>query len=297
MWRARTDQVQAVVFTALALVAFAANSVLCRLALWQGAIDAASFTTIRFTSGAAILFAISALTVSDSAASAPSDSISSAREAWISAAVLSLYAVAFAFAYVRLSTGTGALIMFGCVQVTMLLGARRAGERIRGVQAWGLGIALLGLIYLVSPGLSAPSPIGAVLMATAGTAWGLYSLRGRGTRDPLRQNASNFVRSVPFVVLVSLVSLSQWHIGRSGVTLAMGAGVIATGLGYVAWFAALRRLTAVRAAVVQLAVPVIAAAGGALLLSEPIRLRLVVASIMVLGGIALVIAARSAVVR
>jgi drug/metabolite transporter (DMT)-like permease len=266
------------VFTALALVAFAANSVLCRLALQNHAVDAATFTSLRFASGAAMLVAI-----------AGRRSLRLSAGSWRSAVVLAVYAIPFALAYVRLSTGTGALILFGSVQATMLIGARRMGEHIRGAQALGIGLAVIGLMYLVWPGLSAPSPIGAVLMTIAGIGWGLYSLQGRGADDPLLQTASNFVRSVPLILLASLVSMSQFHISAPGAVLAIASGALASGLGYVAWFAALRRLTAVRAAVLQLAVPILAAAGGVILLAEPVPVRLVVATILVLGGIALAV--------
>jgi drug/metabolite transporter (DMT)-like permease len=263
----------------LALVAFAANSVLCRLALQQNAVDAATFSSIRFASGAAVLLAITG----------GRRSVRPSAGSWTSAVILALYAIPFALAYVRLSTGTGALILFGTVQVTMLIGARRIGEHIGGMQAFGIGLAVMGLLYLVWPGLSAPSPIGAALMTTAGIGWGLYSLRGRGTDEPLLQTTSNFVRSVPLIFLASLASIAQFHISPAGAVLAVASGALASGLGYVAWFAALRGLTAVRAAVVQLAVPVLAAAGGVVLLSEPVPVRLVVATILVLGGIALAI--------
>ena len=275
--------VRTIVFTALALVAFAANSVLCRLALQQNAVDPATFTTIRFASGAVVLLAIAG----------GRKPLGRSKGSWISAGILALYAIPFAFAYVRLSAGTGALILFGSVQLTMLTSARRMGERIRRRQAVGLALALIGLVYLVSPGLSAPSLTGSVMMATAGVFWGLYSLRGRGAVDPLMQTTSNFVRCVPLMLLGSLATLPQFHVRPSGAILAVASGALASGLGYVAWFAALRGLTSVKAAVVQLAVPVIAAAGGVLLLSEPIPTRLVVAAILVLGGIALVIVSGS----
>lgn len=273
------DRARTIAFTALALVAFAANSVLCRLALQQAAVDPVTFSSIRFASGAAMLVAITG----------GRRSLRPSAGSWTSALILALYAIPFALAYVRLSTGTGALIMFGTVQVTMLIGASRIGERIRGAQALGIGLAVIGLIYLVWPGLSAPSPIGAVLMAAAGIGWGLYSLRGRGAADPLLQNTSNFVRSVPLILIASVVSISQFHITRAGAVLAVASGALASGLGYVAWFAALRGLTAVRAAVLQLAVPILAAAGGVMFLAEPIPVRLVVATILVLGGIALAV--------
>jgi drug/metabolite transporter (DMT)-like permease len=276
---AGADRARTAVFTALALIAFAANSVLCRLALRQDAIDPATFSTIRFASGAAMLLAMTGVRKP-----------LARTGSWTSSAVLALYAIPFAFAYVRLSAGTGALILFGAVQLTMLMGARRIGERIRLAQVCGFALALVGLVYLVAPGLAAPSATGAVLMAIAGIAWGVYSLRGRGAADPVMQTTSNFVQSVPFMFGASLAALPQFHIRPAGLLLAVFSGAIASGLGYVAWFAALRRLTAVRAAVVQLAVPVIAAAGGVLFLSEPIPLRLIVASILVLGGIGLVIA-------
>ncbi len=279
-----TGRARTIVFTALALVAFAANSVLCRLALQQNAVDPATFTTIRFASGAVVLLAITG----------GRKPLSRSKGSWISAGILALYAIPFAFAYVRLSAGTGALILFGSVQLTMLTSARRMGERIRGRQAVGLALALIGLVYLVSPGLSAPSLTGSVMMATAGVFWGLYSLRGRGAVDPLMQTTSNFVRSVPLMLFGSLASLPQFHVRPSGAILAVASGALASGLGYVAWFAALRGLTAVKAAVVQLAVPVIAAAGGVILLSEPIPTRLVVAAILVLGGIAMVIVSSTA---
>ena len=275
----RADRVRIVAFTALALVAFAANSVLCRLALQHHAIDAATFTSLRFASGAAMLVAITG----------GRRSLRPSAGSWPSAVILAVYAIPFALAYVRLSTGTGALILFGTVQATMLIGARRVGEQIRGIQALGIGLAAIGLMYLVWPGLSAPSPIGAVLMTTAGVGWGLYSLRGRGAAEPLVQTASNFVRSVPLILCASLVSFSQFHITPTGAALAIASGALASGLGYVAWFAALRGLTAVRASVLQLAVPILAAAGGVIFLAEPIPVRLVVATILVLGGIALAV--------
>ena len=280
--RDSTDRARPVVFTALALVAFAANSVLCRLALQQNAVDPATFSSVRFASGAAVLLAIAG----------GRSRIRRSKGTWISAGILALYGIPFAFAYVRLSTGTGALILFGCVQLTMLVGARHIGEHMKGMQALGLGLALIGLVYLVSPGVTAPSPAGAGLMAIAGMAWGIYSLRGRGATDPLMETTSNFVHSVPLMVVVSLASLPQFHIRPAGLVLAVASGALASGLGYVAWFAALRRLTAVRAAVLQLSVPVLAAAGGVVFLSEPVSRRLVVAAILVLGGIAVVIRTR-----
>jgi drug/metabolite transporter (DMT)-like permease len=272
-------------FTLLALLAFAANSVLCRLALHSGAIDAASFSVVRFGGGAAMLLAVSALTRREAAP---------ATGSWTSAAILFLYAVPFSFAYTTLNAGTGALILFGCVQVTMIGAALWAGERPHTVQWIGLGLALAGLVFLVSPGLAAPPLAGAGLMALAGLAWGVYSLRGRGSAGPLAQTTSNFVRSVPLLLTVSLIALPRFHLERRGALLAVASGALASGLGYVLWYHALGGLTATRAAVVQLAVPILAAAGGVIFLREIISPRLIVSAAMVLGGIALALFGRAA---
>jgi len=266
--------------TVVALVAFAANSLLCRLALRESAIDAATFTIVRFLSGAAML----SLVTARSRAAAPAQSGS-----WSAALLLAIYALPFAFAYTQLSAGTGALILFGCVQVTMLMAAVVSGERTSRVQWLGVSLALGGLIYLVLPGLTAPPPSAALLMAVAGVCWGLYSLRGRGSANPLQQTTDNFMRTVPLVVVSSLPFLSRAHIEARGVALAVVSGAVASGLGYVAWYSALRGLSALQAAVVQLAVPLIAAAGGVLLLSEALSLRLMVATALVLGGIGIAI--------
>ena len=273
--------------TVAALTAFAANSILCRLALRSGAIDAASFTSIRMASGAVTLLLILAF------ARRSRPAVTTARDRWIAAALLFLYAAPFSFAYLKLSAGTGALILFACVQATMLIGAFRSGERFNWAEALGLAIALAGLTYLVSPGLSAPSPLGSALMAIAGISWGIYSLRGRGSADPLGNTASNFVRAVPLALFVSLVAAHDAHISPRGIALASASGALASGLGYTVWFAALRGLTAIRASTVQLTVPVLAAAGGVLLLQESVTMRLVVSAALVLGGVGLALAGRA----
>jgi drug/metabolite transporter (DMT)-like permease len=273
-------------YAALALIAFAANSVLCRLALRDAAIDPATFSTIRLTSGAATLLLI--------ALGSPG-TILQGTGSWTAAGILSLYAVPFSFAYTRLTTGTGALILFGSVQVTMLAAALRSGERPHPGAWVGLGLALAGLVYLMLPGLTAPPISGAALMAVAGVAWGIYSLLGRRVANPLAQTASNFVRSVPFVVIVSLFTLGQLHVEARGTLLAVASGALASGVGYAVWYAALPGLTALRAAVVQLAVPILAAAGGVAFLREAMSARLVVSTIVVLGGIALAIVSRERV--
>jgi drug/metabolite transporter (DMT)-like permease len=271
--------------TIVAMLAFAANSLLCRLALGQGLIDAASFATVRVIAGAVTLSLI-VLPRWRARVRSSTD--------WRSVAMLFTYMVGFSFAYLSLSAGTGALILFGAVQLTMFITALRGGEEFP-LWSWaGLLLAVLGLVYLVSPGVTAPDPGGAVLMAIAGVAWGIYSLRGRGAADPLEATANNFIYAVPLVLIVSLVFLGDLKTSPRGLALAMASGAIASGLGYVIWYAALRALTATRAATVQLAVPVIAAFGGVILLAEEVTARLVLASVATLGGVAIVLARRGA---
>lgn len=268
--------------TVFALVAFAMNSVLCRLALGASTIDAATFSTVRLFSGAFVLLIISAVFKKENS--------TSPRGSWTSAVLLFLYAVAFSLAYIGLSAGTGALILFGSVQATMLIAALRSGERPH-VLAWaGLFVALAGLVYLVFPGLTAPQPFRSALMAVAGISWGFYSLRGRGTRDPLADTTGNFVRALPFVVVVNLVMLREFSVSTRGLVFAVLSGALASGVGYVVWYTALKGLTATRAATVQLIVPVLAALGGVILLSEEISTRLLLAAMMILGGVGLALA-------
>ena len=264
--------------TTAAMVAFAANSVLCRAALGGGEIDAASFSAIRLLSGAVALSAIHAVR---RGARTPR------RAGWFSAALLFLYAVPFSFAYNTLTTGTGALILFAAVQATMLVAGLASGERPRLLQWIGLAAALGGMMYLVLPGVTAPSPTGSVLMAVAGIAWGLYSLHGRGAVDPLGESRDNFVRSVPMVAVVSLLSVGDFEMTPVGALLAVTSGALASGAGYVIWYTALGGLTATFAATVQLSVPVIAAAGGVLVMGESVTFRLVLSSVLILGGVAL----------
>ncbi len=271
--------------TTLAMLAFAANSLLCRLALGAGAIDAASFGTIRVASGAAVL----ALIVAGRTRGNPA-----ALGDWRSALMLFAYVALFSFAYLSLDAGTGALILFGAVQLTMFAVALYRGERF-GAVAWvGLALAIGGLVYLVSPGLTAPPPGAALLMGGAGVAWGVYSLLGRGVPDPLGATGGNFLRAVPMVLAVSVLFAGNFHATAPGVWLAVASGAITSGLGYVVWYAALRGLAATSAATVQLSVPAIAAAGGVLLLDEALTPRLVIASAATLGGIAIVLTRRRA---
>jgi drug/metabolite transporter (DMT)-like permease len=271
-------------YTFIAMVAFASNSLLNRLALGQESIDAVSYTAIRLMAGALTLWLISFLKRNSEEPNV--------RGNWISAAMLFLYAIAFSFAYLSLSAGTGALILFGTVQVTMIFVALRSGERPHLLEWLGVLLALSGLVYLVIPGLRAPSPLGSALMIMAGIAWGVYSLRGRGSGSPLADTAGNFIRAVPFIIIVRLLMLDNVHLSQSGILLAVLSGALASGIGYVIWYTALAGLTATRAAIVQLSVPVLAAWGGIAFLAEDISLRLILSGAFILGGIALAIAAR-----
>ena len=266
------------------MVAFAANSLLCRLALAQPRIDPGSFGSIRLVSGALVLALIVRMRAGSDAPS---------RSDWLAATMLFAYVALFSFAYLSLSAGTGALILFGAVQLTMLGAGLRAGERFAPAAWAGLVAAVAGLVYLVSPGVSAPAPLGATSMALAGAAWGVYSLRGRGIADPLAATASNFARAVPLALALSVLTAGTVHADGPGVALAVASGALSSGIGYVIWYAALRGLTAMRAATVQLSVPPIAAIGGALMLAEPLTPRLVLASAAILGGIAVVLATRA----
>ncbi len=269
--------------TVIAMIAFAANWLLCRLALGQQLIDAASFTSTRVISGAATLALIMLPRWRNQRPAAVD---------WRSVSTLFVYMVFFSFAYVSLSAGTGALTLFGAVQLTMFIVAMRGGERFTLLSWMGLSLAAFGLIYLISPGITAPDPLGAVLMVTAGVAWGWYSLLGRSAADPLEATANNFVYSVPFAIAVSLMFLGDFHGSWMGLILAAASGAIASGLGYAVWYGALRRLEAGRAATVQLSVPIIASLGGVVLLLEQVSLRLVLASVLTLGGIAIVLTQR-----
>lgn len=270
----------------LALVAFAANSVLCRLALGDAAIDPASYTLVRLFAGAIALALIALFS------RRPSSTRSGAS--WTSAAMLFLYAASFSFAYISLSTGVGALILFASVQITMVGIGLYRGERPQPSEWVGLFIALIGLIYLVSPGMTAPPPVGSALMATAGFAWGIYSLKGRGAMDPVRTTTANFLRAAPIALATLFLWLSNLKITPPGLFLAVISGAVTSGIGYVIWYAALKGLTATRAATVQLSVPVIAAFGGVVFLSEEISLRLLLSAVAILGGVGLAVSSHTA---
>jgi drug/metabolite transporter (DMT)-like permease len=271
-----------IALTSIAMTAFAANSLLCRAALQHGRIDAASFTTIRLASGALMLWLVVRLRGGTYAGGGN----------WLSALALFVYAAGFSFAYGSLPAATGALLLFGAVQATMIGHGIWSGERLAGLQLVGLLLALAGLVGLLLPGLSAPPLYGSVLMLGAGVAWGVYSLRGKGAGDPTRVTAGNFLRAVPIAILLNVFMLSGTSAVNAGFWYAVSSGAFASGIGYAIWYTALPGLKATHAATVQLSVPVIAAVGGIVFLGETMTLRLALASASILGGIALVILER-----
>jgi drug/metabolite transporter (DMT)-like permease len=265
--------------TSLAMIAFAGNSLLCRIALKHTGIDAASFTTIRLISGAAMLWLVVRMRSGTQGGGGN----------WMSAAALFVYAAGFSFAYMSLPAATGALLLFGAVQATMIGHGIWTGERLWRLQLVGLFLAFGGLVGLLLPGLSAPPLYGSVLMLGAGVAWGVYSLRGRGAGDPTKVTAGNFLRAVPISAALSLLMSGSMSLDNAGIWYAVFSGALASGTGYAIWYTALPALKSTNAATVQLSVPVIAALGGIVFLGEPVTLRLALASAAILGGIALVI--------
>ena len=268
-----------VALTSLAMLAFASNSLLCRIALKHTSIDAASFTSIRLVSGAVMLWLVVRIT----------RGTQTGIGNWRSAFALFAYAAGFSFAYVNLPAATGALLLFGAVQATMISHGIWAGERFQRLQLVGLVLALGGLVGLLLPGLSAPPLPGSLLMLGAGIAWGIYSLRGKGTGDPTKVTAGNFLRAVPISAAFSIMMYDHASLDGAGFWYAVSSGALASGIGYAIWYTAMPALKSTNAATVQLSVPVIAALGGILFLGESVTLRLVLASIAILGGIALVI--------
>jgi drug/metabolite transporter (DMT)-like permease len=264
------------------MFAFASNSLLCRLALKHTSIDATSFTTIRLVSGAVMLWLVARMR----------SGTNTGKGNWRSALALFVYAAGFSFAYVSLPASTGALLLFGAVQATMIGHGIWTGERLRRLQLAGLVLALGGLVGLLLPGLSAPPLLGSVLMLSAGVAWGVYSLRGKGMGDPIDVTAGNFLRALPLVAALSLLMHNGASVDYAGFWYAVLSGGLASGIGYAIWYTALPALKATHAATVQLSVPVLAALGGIAVLGESVTLRLVLASTAILGGIALVILER-----
>ena len=268
--------------TVLSLLAFAGNSLLCRLALRQTTIDADSFTVIRLLSGALVLAALMWVR----------GGLPQRAGRWPAGFSLFAYAATFSYAYVTLTAGIGALLLFGAVNATMIGYGLWRGEAMRLLQWTGVAIAFTGLIGLTLPGLTAPPLTGALLMIVAGIAWGAYSLFGRGARNPLAETAGNFLRAVPFALLLAALAWPWQQVDGAGAAYSVASGAVTSGLGYAIWYKAQPHLRAAIAASLQLSVPVIAAAGGILLLDESLSLRLVFSSAAILGGIALVILGR-----
>ena len=268
-----------VALTFFTLIAFASNSVLCRLALAPGLIGAGTFTGVRLLSGAMMLMLLVALRGRATAV----------QGSWGSAVALFAYAAPFSFAYLRIPAGVGALVLFGTVQATMIGSDLLKGKRLRSTELAGLVLAVAGLTVLTLPGVSAPDPAGVGLMIVAGVAWGIYSLRGRAAIDPLKSTATNFSRSLLFAMPLGIASLGYETFTLPGVSYAIASGAMASGLGYALWYTALRGLTATQAGIVQLLVPVLAAIGGILLLGESVSVRLLFAGLTILAGVALAV--------
>lgn len=269
-------------YTALTMVAFAANSLFCRLALKNTSIDAASFTTVRILSAAAMLWLVMRWRTQSAFN----------HGSWRSALALFIYAAALSFAYRTIAAGAGALMLFGAVQVTMILAGFIAGERMGRFQSVGFVAAMSGLVILVLPGVETPSVLDSVLMLASGIAWGVYSLFGRGVADPVAATSGNFLRAAPLSIVLTLMALPWMKLDGRGVLYAVLSGALTSGLGYVMWYTVLRHMRAMTASTVQLSAPVIAALGGVALLNETVTPSLVIATLLILGGIALVLRSR-----
>ncbi len=278
-----------IVFSVLALIAFAANSVLCRLALGSDSIDAASFTVLRLLSGSLVLWLIVSLSRKKTQTLSKGSNLAGL--------MLFTYAATFSYAYISLDTATGAFILFAVIQIAMIVMSLLAGHRLLKIEWAGVVIAFFGFVYLVSPGVSAPPLKGALLMTLAGLAWSVYSMLGKGSTNPLTDTAYNFIRTIPWVAVLAVLGLSQANYSPAGIMLALLSGGITSGIGYALWYMALGGLSTTQAAVMQLSVPIIAALGGVIFVSEAVTLRLLIAATLVLSGILLVVWARKQTVR
>jgi len=270
--------------TAFTLVAFAANSLLCRMALGAQLIDPVSFSTPRLASGALILVPLARI----ASKTAPNHSGS-----WLSGVALFVYAMAFSLAYVWLGAGIGALILFGTVQATMIGTGMKTGDHPQPLEWLGLLAALGGLVYLIAPGIASPDPVGSLLMCLSGLAWGIYSLQGKKAVAPVSATAGNFVRSLPLAAVSSALAVPFFSAQATGILLAVVSGSVTSGLGYVLWYRALRGLRTAQAAIVQLLVPILAALGGIFFLGERLSVRLAISSVLILGGVAMAVGSRS----
>lgn len=269
-----------ILFTLLALIAFAANSVICRAALKDKLIDPGAFTVIRLVSGATVLLLLVYFRHYKKNAKR-------SKGSWISAFMLFMYATAFSFAYVSIDTATGALIAFGAVQITMIAYALLKGYKMQGSEWFGMLLAFLGFVYLMLPGAQAPPLLGAIIMTISGIGWGMYSVLGKNSKNPLEDTAYNFLRSIPFLLFILYFLIHEQNYSVQGILLALLSGIVTSGLGYTIWYMALRGLKTVQASVVQLFVPVLAGIGGFLFLNEIISIRLWISALLILGGILL----------
>ncbi len=288
----KTQPITLIVLISLALMAFAGNSVLCRLALGQGLIDASSFTAIRLVAGIITLLTISAVPRGHRIGVLQTLKQQNTVKAWLASVMLFVYAATFSYAYISLDTGTGALILFGLVQLSMIAIGALSGNKLHFSEWLGIGVAFAGVVYLVKADLTPPSLLGFVLMAFSGVAWATYTLLGRGSKQPIVDTTANFLRTFPLVILLVLFTLQDISLTRQGVTYAALSGSAASAVGYSIWYLILKDISVTQAAVVQLLVPILAAAGGILFVNELISSRLIIASLLVLGGITLVIAGR-----
>ncbi|MEL4454545.1 DMT family transporter [Lutimonas vermicola] len=278
---------QTVIYTFLALSAFAANSVICRLALKEKAIDPGLFTGIRLISGASVLAILVFLSRGDRS--------SYSKGSWVSGFVLFLYAAAFSYAYITLETGTGALIIFGSVQITMIAYSLLSGYKMSVWEWLGVFLSIAGFVYLMLPDAKTPSVSGFVLMTISGVSWGLYSIRGRDSKNPLNETAFNFLRATPFLMLLLFFIAKDANASTKGILLALLSGTITSGIGYTIWYMALKELSSIQASIVQLFVPVLAAIGGVIFVGELISSKLIIASLMILGGVFLLIVKKTKV--
>jgi len=281
---AKNQMAKTVLFTGLALIAFAANSVLCRLALGEETIDASGFTIIRLLSGAIVLLVIISFN--------RNKSDTAEKGSWYSGLMLFIYAVTFSFAYVTLDTATGALILFGSVQTTIILLSLLSGNRLHISEWAGVIMAFIGFVYLILPSVTTPSVIGFILMSVSGAAWGVYTLKGRSSKNALMDTTFNFLRTIPLIIILAIFTIWNIHLSPKGILLAALSGGIASGIGYTLWYISLGGLSATQAAVLQLLVPIIAAFGGVIFISEVITLRLTISAIIILGGISIVVLGR-----
>ncbi len=272
--------VKTVLLILITMIAFAANSILCRLALRETSIDAITFTTVRIVSGAIVLWFLAGGKTAYS---------NLKNSSWLSGTALLVYAVAFSVSYLTVSAGTGALLLFTAVQATMIVNGIRSGEKLGSIKLLGMTLAAIGFVILIAPGVSAPPVVGAILMIIAGIAWGIYSIRGKAATKPIDMTMVNFIRAAAIIIPVYLLSFQWTQFDMRGLIYAGLSGAIASGIGYSVWYYVLPHIRSTTAATVQLSVPILVAIGGILFLSEFPSIRLFLCSVLVLGGIALVL--------